>query len=323
MAVERVLLAEPRGFCAGVVRAIDVVEDALEIFGAPVYVRREIVHNPFVVEGLRQKGAVFVEEVDEAPEGAVTIFSAHGVSPAVRALAEKRRLRVIDATCPLVTKVHLEAVRYARHGYSILLVGHAGHDEVVGTMGEVPDAVLLVGTVEEAEAVTVPDAQRVAVVSQTTLSMDDTSAILEVLRRRFPALVQPPRGDICFATQNRQIAVKKLAPLVDVVLVLGAENSSNSQRLREVAEAQGRPAYLIASLKMLNPAWLENVRVVGVTSGASTPDFLVDEMFAYFQGLGVKTFERVRAVEEDVQFTLPKEIVRARAGSSPAGGTKE
>jgi 4-hydroxy-3-methylbut-2-enyl diphosphate reductase len=311
--VERVILAEPRGFCAGVIRAIDTVEQALSIFGPPIYVRRQIVHNPFVVEDLERKGAVFVEEVDEVPSGGRVIFSAHGIAPIVKTMAAQRGLKMIDATCPLVTKVHLEAVRYAREGYSIILVGHAGHDEVIGTMGEAPDRMVLVGAKEEAESVQVEDPERVAVVTQTTLSVDDTREIVQTLRRRFPKMAVPSRSDICFATQNRQDAVKLLADQADLVLVLGAENSSNSQRLREVAETSGCPAHLITSLRELDPAWLEGVRTVGITSGASTPESLVAEVLGYFRKQGNIAFETLRAVEENVQFALPRALNGARS----------
>ena len=306
--IERIILAEPRGFCAGVIRAIDAVEEALLLHGAPIYVRRQIVHNPFVVADLERKGAVFVEEADEVPAGAHLIFSAHGVAPSVRILAAARNLRVVDATCPLVTKVHLEAVRYAREGFSIVLVGHDGHDEVLGTLGEAPDRIVLVGTLAEAEAVAFPDPTRVAVITQTTLSVDDTREILSTLKRRFPHMVTPTRSDICFATQNRQDAVKLLVGRVDVVIVLGAENSSNSQRLREVAEAAGCPAYLIASVNDLDAAWLQGARSVGITSGASTPESLVEQVYVYFKDQGVHEVTTVRAVEENIRFVLPKEL---------------
>ena len=252
-----IVLAGPRGFCAGVERAIEIVEQALEVVGVPIYVRREIVHNRHVVEALREKGAVFVDELDEVPEGATVIFSAHGVSPAVREAATARRLRVIDATCPLVTKVHLEAIRYAREGRTIVLVGHADHDEVIGTLGEAPRRIVVIDSVEEAEQLVVEDPEKVAYLTQTTLSVDDTRAVIEVLRRRFPAILGPSRDDICYATQNRQAAVKQLANDVDLVLVLGAANSSNANRLREVAEALGTPAHLINDVRDIRPEWLD------------------------------------------------------------------
>ncbi|MBI4233707.1 MAG: 4-hydroxy-3-methylbut-2-enyl diphosphate reductase [Chloroflexi bacterium] len=295
-----VILGSPRGFCAGVVRAVDIVELALLRFGSPIYVRHEIVHNPYVVQELRQKGAIFVEELAEVPEGQVVIFSAHGVSPGVRATAQERRLRVIDATCPLVTKVHVEALKYASEGSTILLVGHRDHDEVIGTLGEVPDRTIVVATPEEAEAVQVPDPQRVVVLTQTTLSVDDTREVVDTLRRRFPKLVV--RNDICYATTNRQAAVKALAAQVDVVLVIGAQNSSNCNRLREVAEAQGVPAYLVNGPEEVELRHMDGAHRVGIISGASTPEPLVEAVIAKLQP------ERVRAipvVEENVTFVLP------------------
>ena len=310
MTLSRLLLAKPRGFCAGVDRAIDVVTVALRLFGSPVYVRKEIVHNRNVIHSLAAKGAVFVEEIDEIPEGAVTIFSAHGVSPEIRAKAAAKRLQVIDATCPLVTKVHMEAIRFAREGRSIILVGHAGHDEVVGTMGEVPNYIQLVGSKEQAEEIQVPDPRRVAVTTQTTLGVDDANEIIEVLRRRFPDLVTPASDDICYATQNRQTAVKLLAKEADLVLVLGSENSSNSRRLREVAEAAGARAYLIDDASEIEPAWLEGVRCAAITAGASAPEHLVQEVVDYFKALGVADVQEVAAVEEKVTFIPPPELAR-------------
>ena len=310
MKLSKLLLAKPRGFCAGVDRAIDVVHMALELFGAPVYVRREIVHNKLVIQSLAARGAVFVEEIEQVPAGAVVIFSAHGVSPEVRAQAEAKHLRIIDATCPLVTKVHMEAVRFARERRSIILVGHAGHDEIVGTMGEAPECTQLVSSVEEAERVQVPDPDRVAVTTQTTLGVDDTQEIIAVLRRRFPKLVSPPSDDICYATQNRQSAVKLLAQEADVILVLGSENSSNSRRLREVAETSGALAYLIEDASKIDPAWFEAAQCVGITAGASAPEHLVQEVVAYFTDRGVEQVEEVQAVEERVTFTPPPELVR-------------
>ena len=266
----QVLLSAPRGFCAGVVRAIDIVEICLERFGAPVYVRHEIVHNRFVVEDLRQKGAVFVEELEEVPDNSTVVFSAHGVPPSVWADAQARGLSVIDATCPLVTKVHLESKKFASEDYSVIVVGHEGHPEVIGTMGQSPDRSQLVGTIEAAERVTVRDPDRVVALTQTTLSVDDTRAVIDVLKRRFPNIVA--RNDICYATTNRQLAVSALADKVDLVLVIGAQNSSNCNRLREVAEGMGVPAYLVDDAASIDPAWLEGVERVGVTSGASTPE---------------------------------------------------
>lgn len=313
MKPRKLLLAKPRGFCAGVERAIDVVNMALETCGPPIYVRKEIVHNKHVIHSLAQKGAVFVEELDEIPEGALTIFSAHGVSPQVRTLAAAKRLQVIDATCPLVTKVHLEAVRFAREGRSIILVGHAGHDEIIGTMGEAPGHIQLVGSAEEAEKVQVPDPTRVAVITQTTLGVDDTREIIDVLRRRFPTLGTPSSDDICYATQNRQTAVKLLAKVADLVLVLGSDNSSNSRRLREVAEMTGARACLIEDASKIDRRWLEGVGSVAITAGASAPEHLVREVVAYFRELGVEEVEEVQTIEETVTFTPPPELVRAMA----------
>jgi 4-hydroxy-3-methylbut-2-enyl diphosphate reductase len=313
MRLRKLLLAKPRGFCAGVDRAIDVVHLALELFPAPVYVRREIVHNKHVIQSLAAIGAVFVDEIDQVPAGAVVIFSAHGVSPEVRAQAEAKHLRVIDATCPLVTKVHIEAVRFAREGHSIILVGHAGHDEIVGTMGEAPECTRLVSSVEEAERVQVPDPQRVAVITQTTLGVDDTREIIDVLRRRFPKLRTPTSDDICYATQNRQGGVKLLAKQAELILVLGSENSSNSRRLREVAEMAGARAHLIEDATKIDPAWLSQVECVGITAGASAPEHLVQDVVAYFKNMGVEQVEEIAPVEEKVTFTPPPELARVLA----------
>ena len=324
MSLQKILLAKPRGFCAGVDRAIDTVHVALELYGAPVYVRKEIVHNRHVVAELRTRGAVFVEELAEVPDGATVVFSAHGIAPAVRQEAQARRLRVIDATCPLVTKVHVEAVRFAREGYGILLIGHDGHDEVIGTMGEAPAAIRLVGSAEEAERVEVPDPSRVAVITQTTLSVDDTRDILETLKRRFPALTVPPKDDICYATQNRQLAVKRIATDADLVLVVGAKNSSNSLRLVEVARQAGASAYLIGDVHAIQPDWLEGVRCVGVTSGASAPEHLVQQVVAYLQRHGARVVEEWEAVPESVNFGLPPELTaeqRARQLTSRTATT--
>jgi 4-hydroxy-3-methylbut-2-en-1-yl diphosphate reductase len=309
--LKKILLARPRGFCAGVDRAIDVVNIALELFAPPIYVRKEIVHNRYVIESLARKGAIFVDEIEGVPEGAVVIFSAHGVSPAVREKAAAKRVKVIDATCPLVTKVHLEAVRFAREGRSIILIGHAGHEEVEGTMGEVPDHIQLVGTVEEAEAVQVPDPERVAVVTQTTLGVDDAKVILDVLRRRFPSLLTPASADICYATQNRQTAAKQLAVGADLVLVLGSNNSSNSRRLREVAEGAGSRSFLIDDASEIQSAWLDGVSVVAVTAGASAPEHLVQEVveFLKLSGDDVEVVE-VEGVQERVTFVPPPELAR-------------
>jgi len=318
MGLKKLWLAKPRGFCAGVDRAIDVVNMALQYYGAPIYVRKEIVHNKYVIRSLAAKGAVFVEDIAEVPEGAVTIFSAHGVSPEVRAQAAAKNLKVIDATCPLVTKVHLEAVRFAREGRSIILVGHAGHDEVIGTMGEVPGQIQLVGSVEEAETVQLPNPERAAVITQTTLGVDDANEIISVLRRRFPNLVTPSGDDICYATQNRQTAVKLLAKEADLVLVLGSDNSSNSRRLREVAESAGAHAYLIDDASEIDPKWLESAVGVVITAGASAPEHLVQDVLAYFKALGVERVEEVEVVEEKVTFVLPPELARELPNPSPA-----
>jgi 4-hydroxy-3-methylbut-2-enyl diphosphate reductase len=309
----KLLLAKPRGFCAGVERAIGVVNIALELYGAPVYVRKEIVHNKHVIESLAAKGAIFVEEISEVPEGAVVIFSAHGVAPEVRSDAAAKRLKVIDATCPLVTKVHLEAIRFAAERRSIILVGHEGHDEIIGTMGEVPDHIQLVGSVEEAEKVQVKDPDRVAVTTQTTLGVDDTREILNVLKRRFPKLVAPASDDICYATQNRQEAVKLMAKEADLVLVLGSDNSSNSKRLKEVAEICGARAHLIDDAAEIDPAWMEGVNCVAITAGASAPEYLVQEVIAYFKRLGVEEIEEIEAIDEKVTFTPPPELAHEMA----------
>jgi 4-hydroxy-3-methylbut-2-enyl diphosphate reductase len=312
MSVTKLLLAKPRGFCAGVDRAIDVVNLALELYPGPVYVRKEIVHNVHVVNDLRAKGAVFVDELAEVPDGATVIFSAHGVSPEVRAGAAARGLKVIDATCPLVTKVHHEAIRFAREGRPIVLVGHEGHDEVVGTMGHAPEHIYLIGSTEEAETLQVPDQDRVAVITQTTLSLDDTSTVVDVLRRRFPGIEAPTRDDICYATQNRQLAVKAMARRVPVILVIGSKNSSNSNRLAEVAQAAGARAYLIDDISQIDPLWLDGVESLGITAGASAPEYLVDEVVQFFRAQGVTDIEEIEAVTEEVSFALPPELVRDR-----------
>ncbi len=316
--LKQIVLAGPRGFCAGVERAIDVVELALQVCSPPVYVRKEIVHNRHVVEALRAKGAIFVDELDEVPDDATVIFSAHGISPAVREEAQRRGLRVIDATCPLVTKVHLEAVRYAREGYTIILVGHEDHDEVIGTTGEAPERIAVVSSPEEVEVLEIPDPDKVAYITQTTLSVDDTREIIEALRRRFPRIVGPSRNDICYATQNRQAAVKTVAKEVDVVLVIGAANSSNANRLREVSEAVGTRAYLINDIREIKPEWLEGVTRVGITAGASTPEFLIHEAVEALRRIGAVEAREVHVVEEDVRFGLPHELVEiAKEGSNP------
>jgi 4-hydroxy-3-methylbut-2-enyl diphosphate reductase len=304
----KLLLAAPRGFCAGVDRAIEIVERALALYGRPVFVRHEIVHNRHVVDRLRAMGAVFVDEIAEVPEGSVVVFSAHGVSPRVRAEAAERRLRAIDATCPLVTKVHLEAKRHAAEGREILLIGHGGHVEVEGTMGEAPERMRLVESVADAERVQVRDPARVAYLTQTTLSVDDTRAIVEVLRRRFPEIAGPPQEDICYATQNRQNAVKGLAPRMDLLLVVGAPNSSNSRRLVEVATAQGVRARLVEEAQDIDPRWLEGAHTVGVTAGASAPEELVGSIVARLRELGADAPEEVPTVVENVRFALPAEV---------------
>ncbi|HTO76793.1 MAG TPA: 4-hydroxy-3-methylbut-2-enyl diphosphate reductase [Thermoanaerobaculia bacterium] len=307
--IEKLLVAGLRGFCAGVVRAIDVVERALDVCEGPVYVRKEIIHNRYVVDELRSKGARFVEEVDDVPDGAWLIYSAHGIAPSVRQSARRKKLRTIDATCPLVTKVHLEAIHYAQQGYTIILIGHEDHDETIGTLGEAPDSIRLVGTTEEAEAVQVPDPERVAYLTQTTLSLDDTREIVAVLRRRFPKLARPAKDDICYATQNRQDAVKAMTPLVDLLLVLGAPNSSNSLRLCEVARDQGVASHLIERAEDIRPEWLEGVRVLGLTASASAPEILVQEVVRYArERLGVREVEEFETVKENVSFSLPQEL---------------
>jgi 4-hydroxy-3-methylbut-2-enyl diphosphate reductase len=305
------VLASPRGYCAGVDRAVDTVERALDHFGAPVYVRKEIVHNWHVVQELADRGAVFVDSELDVPEGAVVVLSAHGVAPEVYANSQRRQLRVMDATCPLVTKVHVEAKRYAADGYTIVLIGHEGHEEVVGTMGEAPDAIRLIGSVEEIEALQVPDPAKVAYITQTTLSVDETVEIIAALRRRFPAIVGPKKDDICYATQNRQNAVKELALEVDLVLVIGSRNSSNSNRLVDVTREMGVSAHLIDDETAIDPAWLEGVDTVGITSGASAPESLVERVIEYFRALGVERVESHELVNENVHFSLPLELRRA------------
>ena len=304
----KVVLAQPRGFCAGVERAIDIVERALKRYGAPVYVRHEIVHNKFVVETLRERGAVFVEEIDEIPEGAVTVFSAHGVARKVEDGALVRELDVIDATCPLVTKVHKEGRRYSEKGYDIVLIGHIGHPEVEGTLGQIPGTVHVLSEVDEVDNLVVADPERVAFVTQTTLSVNDTKDVIAALKKRFPEIVGPDTRDICYATQNRQTAVIALAKQVDLLLVVGAHNSSNSNRLREIGENFGVPSYLIEDATMFDPAWLENVKTVGVTAGASAPETLVQETIARLRDYRSVNVETLDGVEENVHFKLPKEL---------------
>jgi 4-hydroxy-3-methylbut-2-enyl diphosphate reductase len=309
---KKVILLKPRGFCAGVVRAIDVVKIALEVYGSPIYVRKEIVHNRHVVEDLRAAGAVFVEELDEVPERARVIFSAHGVSPAVRAEAGRRNLRVIDATCPLVTKVHLEATRFAREGYTIVLIGHRDHDEVIGTLGEAPESTVLVSTVEDVDRLAPANPGRICYLTQTTLSLDETRDIVARLRERFPAIQGPHTDDICYATQNRQVAVKQVAPLCDVLLVVGSQNSSNSQRLVEVARNAGVAAYLVDDAGQVSLAHLEKIRTVAVTAGASAPENLVEDLIAFLKQRGFGKVEELDLIEEDVRFTLPSQLTQLR-----------
>lgn len=308
------LLAQPRGFCAGVDRAIEIVERAIEDFGAPIYVRHEIVHNEHVVNRLRERGAVFVDELEQVPDGATVIFSAHGVARAVRAEAQGRGLRVFDATCPLVTKVHVEVAKMRREGREVVMIGHAGHPEVEGTMGQADDGIYLVETVADVAALEVSDPRRLAYVSQTTLSVDDCSAIIAALRARFPEIAEPKKQDICYATQNRQDAVKLLAPRCDLVLVIGSRVSSNSNRLREVAEKMGCEARMIASAEALDPAWLEGKRRIGVTAGASAPEVLVSELVDRLRALGVEKVSALPGIEETIAFPLPKGLSRARTG---------
>ena len=313
MSLQKILLVQPRGFCAGVVRAVAIVEEALEIT-KPIYVRKEIVHNKHVVQDLRERGAIFVNEIEEIPAGepgnpVVCIFSAHGVSPEVRRQAKEKNLFVIDATCPLVTKVHMEAIRYAKQGYSIILIGHNGHEEVEGTMGEAPFAMTLVESVEDVEKLTLPDPEKLIYLTQTTLSVDDTAAIIEALKLKFPQMTPPPKEDICYATTNRQHAVKQLAPLCDLILVIGARNSSNSVRLRETAQLCGTQSYLIDDQTQIRDEWFEGVATVGITAGASAPEILVDRVIEnlHARGADVK-IETLDIAEENVFFSLPSTI---------------
>jgi 4-hydroxy-3-methylbut-2-enyl diphosphate reductase len=302
---KRILLSKPRGFCAGVIRAIDIVTLALRELGRPVYVRKEIVHNRFVVDQLAAAGAVFVDSLDEVPDGGVAIFSAHGVAPEVRVEARKRRLRIIDATCPLVTKVHLEVIRYARENYSIILIGHNNHDEVIGTYGEAPDAIQIVSDPEDVDALANIQPDRVVYTTQTTLSVDDTSEIVERLKQRFPAIISPPGSDICYATQNRQAAVKALAEQADLILVVGAQNSSNSNRLVEVARGAGVAAHLIANVREVQSEWLRDCFSIGVTAGASTPEILVHQVVVDLMARGFTRVDELELIPEDVHFPLP------------------
>jgi 4-hydroxy-3-methylbut-2-enyl diphosphate reductase len=317
-APEKLLLAAPRGYCAGVDRAVQTVERALDIYGPPVYVRKEIVHNKHVVEQLRERGAVFVDQETEVPEGETVVFSAHGVAPSVHSNAEQRELRTIDATCPLVTKVHVEAKKFAAQGYTIVMVGHAGHEEVEGTMGEAPDSIVLVETIEDVENLEVPDPDRVAHISQTTLSVDETRSIIAALREKFPNITGPRTDDICYATTNRQAAVRQMAAECDLVLVIGSQNSSNSNRLVEVAREYGADSYLIDNEAQVKEEWLKGKRVVGISSGASAPEELVQRLVEFFRARGTEDISEFEVVQEDVRFMLPKEIRKALAGAPAA-----
>jgi 4-hydroxy-3-methylbut-2-en-1-yl diphosphate reductase len=316
LAPEKLLLAAPRGYCAGVDRAVQAVERALELYGAPVYVRKEIVHNKHVVEQLRHRGAVFVESETEVPEGATVVFSAHGVAPSVHRNAGERRLATIDATCPLVTKVHVEAKKFAAEGYTIILIGHAGHEEVEGTMGEAPGHIVLVESEADVDALEVEDPGKIAYISQTTLSVDETRTIINRLRERFPDIVGPRTDDICYATTNRQAAVKQLARVCDLVLVIGSRNSSNSNRLVEVAREYGADSFLIDNEGQVREEWLADKRVVGITSGASAPEELVQRLVEFFRARGTAIVEELQVVQEDVRFMLPKTIRQALAAAS-------
>lgn len=306
---KEVLLAQPRGFCAGVDRAIEIVERALAEFGAPIYVRHEIVHNAYVVEDLRRKGAVFIEELEAVPAGSTVIFSAHGVSKAVQAQADARGLRVFDATCPLVTKVHVEVAKMRREGREIIMIGHQGHPEVEGTMGQAEEGMHLVETAEDVASLKVRDPGKLAYVSQTTLSVDDTAEIIAALKHRFPGIAEPKKGDICYATTNRQEAVKFMSPLVDLVIVVGSLNSSNSNRLREVAEKMGVQAYMVDNATQIDPAWLEDRQRIGVTAGASAPEILVQQVIERLRELGARSVRPLDGVEEKVTFPLPKGLM--------------
>lgn len=318
----KVYLAKPRGFCAGVDRAIDVVEIALDIFGPPVYVRHEIVHNDHVCNELRGKGAVFLDDVDEIPEGSVTIFSAHGVSPSVREQAKARNLKVIDATCPLVTKVHLEAIRYAKKGYSIILIGHRNHVEVEGTMGEAPEAMILIEAPEDVEKLEFTENDKLVYLTQTTLSIDDTQAVIDTLKRRFPHIESPPKDDICYATTNRQAAVKEMTEKCDTILVIGSTTSSNSNRLVEVARARGCNAHLINDCGRLNIEMFEATKRLGITAGASAPEHLVQDVVRWLEKNCTVEFADLDVIEEDVQFTLPRELQSLRAERNQVAASK-
>lgn len=308
-----VLLAQPRGFCAGVDRAIEIVERALETYGAPIYVRHEIVHNDFVVSDLRAKGAIFVDHVADVPDGNTLIFSAHGVAKAIRAQADARGLRVFDATCPLVTKVHIEVMKLRRDGFSIIMIGHEGHPEVEGTMGQTDEGIYLVETEIDVDRLQLPQSDKVAYVTQTTLSVDDCQSIISALKKRYPLIAEPKKQDICYATQNRQDAVKFMAPQTDLVLVVGSPSSSNSNRLREVAEKFGVEAYMVGSAAELNPQWLVGRQRIGVTAGASAPEVLVTELITRLKALGVQSVRKLDGIEEHVSFPLPKGLNKAKA----------
>jgi 4-hydroxy-3-methylbut-2-en-1-yl diphosphate reductase len=306
LAEAEILLAQPRGFCAGVDRAIEIVERAIKLFGAPIYVRHEIVHNAYVVDDLRKKGAIFVEQLEEVPAGNTVIFSAHGVSKAVREEAESRGLRVYDATCPLVTKVHIEVAKMRQEGFDIVMIGHKGHPEVEGTMGQTAEGMHLVESIDDVNALELPDPERIAFVTQTTLSVDDASEIIAALKAKFPAIHEPKKQDICYATQNRQDAVKFMAPRCDVVIVVGSPNSSNSNRLREVAEKRGIPAYMVDSPDQIDPAWIDGKRRIGVTAGASAPEALAQAVIGRLHGLGVRNVRALEGIEENIAFPLPR-----------------
>jgi 4-hydroxy-3-methylbut-2-enyl diphosphate reductase len=312
------LLLKPRGFCAGVVRAIDIVRIALDAFGPPIYVRKEIVHNRYVVEDLAARGAIFVDEVDEVPPGARLIFSAHGIAPTVREASKGRGLNVIDATCPLVTKVHVEALKFARAGYAVVLIGHREHDEVIGTMGEAPGSTFLVETVEDAERIQLPQVEKVAYLTQTTLSLDETRDIVAVLKRRFPGIQGPAAQDICYATENRQMAVKEVAPRADLLLVVGSDNSSNSNRLVEVAQKTGTRAHLIDDQHSIDPRWLGGVTTVAVTAGASAPEILVEQVVLHLMNLGFGDFHELDLMPENVRFGLPPELLSIMPAATSA-----
>ena len=319
---KQLLLLKPRGFCAGVVRAIDIVRIALETFGPPIYVRKEIVHNRYVVEELSGKGAIFVDSVDEVPAGERVIYSAHGVAPEVRDASEQRNLRVIDATCPLVTKVHVEAVKFAKEGYSLILIGHRDHDEVIGTLGEAPLVTQVVGSPQEVARLSVPDPNRVAYLTQTTLSLDETRDIIAALRQRFPNIKGPHAQDICYATENRQTAVKHVAAEADLLLVVGSDNSSNSKRLVEVARSLRAESHLIENYRAIRPEWLQDVQTVALTAGASAPECLVEEVIKYLDGQGFTDVKEIEVMPENVRFGLPPEIVEAIASAPPTSAAQ-